>query len=219
MLFRSDNIIAGSVAGISRVTIGYPLDTIKTYLQSKGIQGLDRSVSGLYRGVSYPLWGSMVINSSLFGIEEYVNKKIDNHWISGSIAGLATSLIISPIELYKIRSQNRLGRSMNPFLGLRSTMLREGIAGPIYFGVFHKLRDHNIHSAVAGGVSGFSSLMATYPLDTVKTRIQSSTHPDALTALRAGNLYKGSGIWGVRAILVNAIGFYTYETCKELLNH
>jgi hypothetical protein len=211
-----DNIIAGSVAGLSRVTVGYPLDTIKTFSQMKK-RKMNISVSGLYRGMSYPLCGSMIINTSLFGIEDYMYKKTDSHFISGGIAGLSTSIITSPIELYKVRSQNILCKKVNLFLGLRSTLLREGIAGPIYFGTFHKLRENGYHSTISGSISGLACLLTTYPLDTVKTRIQASSHVNITSALKVGDLYKGVSVWGIRAILVNAIGFYSYEKCKDLL--
>ncbi len=75
------DIVFGSVAGMVGKIIEYPFDTIKVRLQSQHHQSplqyagpldcfkqsfVKEGVAGLYRGVSAPLVGAAVENSSLF---------------------------------------------------------------------------------------------------------------------------------------------------------
>lgn len=86
--------------------------------------------TALYKGVSSPLVGSMFINALLFGVETNVRRRLgipDNnnnnssgsnkgqrssqqrpyhlYALSGSIAGLAQSFMLAPVELVKIKMQ------------------------------------------------------------------------------------------------------------------
>lgn len=80
--------------------------------------------SALYKGVTSPLVGSMAINALLFGVENNIRKRlgIDEsssggseqtngsrpyhlYALSGAIAGLTQSFLLSPVELVKIKMQ------------------------------------------------------------------------------------------------------------------
>lgn len=89
-----------------------------TFFQNKQKKTYSQ-VGALYRGVTSPLIGSMFINSVLFGVEENVRKMLKNNSsnkmsqldqykccaISGAIAGFAQSILLSPIELVKVKMQ------------------------------------------------------------------------------------------------------------------
>ena len=145
--------IKGGIVGSSTVLIGYPLDTIKTYKQNK--QNLRYNLKNLYRGMSAPLGFSVIFNSSLFTLHNYFNKDINNHFISGFIAGSISAPIVNTVELYKINKQ--LKQKFNiyrPFLGCWGSIGREGIASAFYFGIYNYYKDKGHHPAVAGGVAG-----------------------------------------------------------------
>ena len=59
-----------------------------------------------------------------------------------------------------------------------------------------------------------SSWLLTYPLDTIKTRIQSNSSKSFNRFIIMGNLFKGLNICLIRAFFVNSVGFYTYEYFK-----
>lgn len=69
------------------------------------------------------------------------------------------------------------------FLGTNSSILREALGLAIYFGVYEKLstlfnKDGNVSlagSLLAGGLSGISCWGAIYPIDYVKTLIQTDS--------------------------------------------
>ena len=115
-----DKFYSGYTSGITQVIIGYPLDTIIVYIQSeKNINNI--KLKNIYKGVKYSLFTCGLISGLSFGINYNINKYINNYYISGGITGLLTSIVITPVELYKIRSQKLLSsKNINIFTGFKS---------------------------------------------------------------------------------------------------
>jgi len=211
--------IAGSVTGIVVSIIGHPLDTLKTIKQTKNSNLITpKTWYRVYNGISFPLAGSLVIHSSIFGTNQYLYQKYNNHYVSGFMTGIITSSIITPIELYKVCAQNMLPLKVNPYKGFYSTLLRESIAGSIYFGAYNQMRSNDINILVAGGLGGWFSWLSTYPIDVCKTRIQSGKTNSIIESFRMGSLWKGFGYCSLRCIFANAAGFYAYEKTMDFIN-
>lgn len=132
-LLKNQIFATHALAGVGSVTLGtaltYPLDTIKILIQvgsssSKQLTTTEifnrvRSFSGnsgLYSGFGWLAVGRTLGVGARFGIYEiltafYKDGREDNHvhaseaLIAGLIAGVAESLISSPLELIKLRSQ------------------------------------------------------------------------------------------------------------------
>jgi ornithine carrier protein len=129
-----EDITYGSVAGIVGKYIEYPFDTVKVRLQSqpdhlplryKGpIDCFAQSIRadgflGLYRGISAPLVGAAIENSSLFFWERmgravvyasgYTPRDqplpLSALWMTGAFSGAMTSFLLTPIELVKCKIQ------------------------------------------------------------------------------------------------------------------
>ena len=83
----------------------------------------------------------------------------------------------------------------------------------IYFGVYYDLKN-KISDFHAGGIAGICNWLLTYPLDIIKTR-QMTYYLNFKEAWKMGNLTKGLNVCLVRAYLVNAVGFQSYEYCKD----
>ena len=128
------DVIAGSVAGGVGKVFEYPFDTVKVRLQSHGTSvyrnawdcfqksvRADGVVRGLYRGLSAPVFGAAVENSSLFFSYRlsqdllvrtvYTDKSSRRHLpmdallIAGTMSGAFTSLSLTPIEYIKCQMQ------------------------------------------------------------------------------------------------------------------
>ncbi|KAJ4297225.1 mitochondrial ornithine carrier protein [Collariella sp. IMI 366227] len=129
-----EDILYGSVAGVVGKYIEYPFDTVKVRLQSqpdhlplryKGpLDCFRQSIRsdgflGLYRGISAPLVGAALENSSLFFWERigraalyssgYAPRdqplQLSALWLTGAFAGAMTSLVLTPVELVKCKIQ------------------------------------------------------------------------------------------------------------------
>lgn len=66
-------------------------------------------VAGVYRGVCSPMAGVAVVNAIVFGVYGNVKRRMQDpdslksQFLAGSLAGLAQSIVVSPIELVKSR--------------------------------------------------------------------------------------------------------------------
>jgi solute carrier family 25 (mitochondrial carnitine/acylcarnitine transporter), member 20/29 len=203
------DFIAGAFSGITQTIIGHPLDTIKVIQQNNIKINIFSSRTDLFQGLKYPL----ICNTILVGLQ------FDLYYRYNSVvAGLLTSFLITPFDYYKINKQNKQNITFTSMLknfpkGYTITSLRECVALSAYFGSYDFLKkEYNLHPLISGGSAGVISWIITYPLDTIKTRIQSNeTFNDSI---RKGNLWKGIKVTIFRAVLVNSFGFYIAENIK-----
>ena len=200
------DFLAGLSSGIAQTLIGHPLDTIKTNKQN------NIKVKGnLYKGLKYPL----VSNSLLVGIQ------FDLYYRYNSIiAGIVSSVIITPLDHFKISRQNKIktdfyGMIKNFKKGYPITVTREPMALSIYFGTYDYMKYKiNYHPLISGGVAGALSWLFTYPIDTIKTRVQSNI--SFKQAIMTKNYWNGINIALSRAFIVNGVGFYVAENVKKI---
>ena len=92
LLIKMNDYISGSISGLVVCLIGHPLDTLKTISQSrnKGIVTPHKWYR-VYNGIKYPLVGSSIVHSCMFGTNKYLNKKTQNHYVSGFLTGNLTN--------------------------------------------------------------------------------------------------------------------------------
>ena len=183
-----ENYIIGYAIGCVQTCVGYPLDTIKTRLQTG-------KSSNLFKGLPYAMASNMVSNTFLFG--NYADTK--SYIYMGAISGL----LITPFETAKVNAQCGI-KNYTGWSGYGHTILRETIAVPIYFGTYDFLKDR-CNPWISGGLAGVLSCIVTYPIDTLKTRRQ-------IGDKSTNNLFRGIGFSVVRAFIVNGISFWMYET-------
>ena len=200
--------VKGGIVGLSQVVIGHPFDTLKTLVQSKVRIKITPSI--LTRGITYPLAMSTVCNSIIFGSYKQSKCYIQNDFICGMSAGMISSFIINPFDLYKVRKQVGLPPSVPLTTGLPVTMARESFACGIYFTTYNLLKARQYDTFLSGGIAGTTSWIATYPIDTIKTRIQSGL---SFSKSIAQKKYWG-GIYYciIRAFIANGTGFKVYES-------
>jgi hypothetical protein len=135
------------------------------------------------------------------------------------------TFFIVPFENWKVQSQTRVcdtflknnGFMRSAFHGTGITMLRESSAMSIYFGTYDYLRNYiECGSFLSGLGAGLTNWAITYPIDTIKSRIQSYKYGSINAAINAGGLWNGITIVLVRAAIVNGSIFYTYEKFQEM---
>lgn len=140
--------------GCAGLLVGHPFDTVKVCLQTQDFRNpLYRgtfdclkkiiqkdSIGGLYRGISSPLASISVLNAIVFGVYGNVQRKMSepesllSHFYAGTAAGIAQTLICSPMELVKSRIQIQDGipnaiQHKNPYECLKHIWRHEGRRG------------------------------------------------------------------------------------------
>ena len=210
-----NEFILGTLVGSVQTIIGHPLDTLKTNFQSnKKLSLKNDAIKKLYRGVSYPLTSSIITNGFLFYWQDIIDKKYDNKFYSGFISGFLTGPLINCFEVYKVKEQLKYKGKINFLSGLSATIPREAVGASIYFGTYYKLKE-KYHPFISGSLAGLFSWFFTYPLDVIKTRLQSGEYNNWRTAIYKGNFSSGLGVCLLRSFIVNGFSFSVYDYFKE----
>lgn len=137
------SLIAGGVAGLVVDVVLFPIDTLKTRLQSE--RGFWRSggFKGIYRGLGPAAVGSAPTSSLFFCVYEgckfYLSQNQQQspfvHMFSASIAEIAACLIRVPVEIAKQRKQAlNLNPKTSGFQILLTAYRTEGIFNGLYRG-------------------------------------------------------------------------------------
>ncbi|KAI1899063.1 hypothetical protein AGOR_G00078830 [Albula goreensis] len=162
--FHLDDFIAGWIGGASSVVVGHPLDTVKTRLQAgKGYNNTlhcvltiyrKESISGFFKGLSFPLASITLYNSVVFGFFSNTQRVISQlrygdgrqpcSMLDLTVASMLTGLISvgvgAPVDLVKIRLQMQTQPILTENLNLAGAVaLRSaGLQGPtVYRGPLH----------------------------------------------------------------------------------
>lgn len=136
--------MAGAAAGFIVDVSLYPIDTVKSRLQSA--QGFRQAggFKNVYRGIQPVLLGSMPASALFFLTYEQAKGKLEqtelvksegsamqsaSHIIAASFGEFMACTIRAPYEVVKIRSQTSVSSKINPMSILRHTLSHEGIYG------------------------------------------------------------------------------------------
>ncbi|XP_041617121.1 S-adenosylmethionine mitochondrial carrier protein isoform X28 [Canis lupus dingo] len=223
------SLVAGGVAGVAVDLILFPLDTIKTRLQSP--QGFNKAggFRGIYAGVPSAAIGSFPNAAAFFITYEYVK------WFLHT----DSSSYLMPVKHMLAASAGEVG-IQGLYRGYKSTVLREIPFSLVQFPMWESLKalwswrqDHVVdcwQSAVCGAFAGGFAAAVTTPLDVAKTRIMlakagsSTASGNVLSALHG--VWRTQGLSGLfagvfpRTAAISLGGFIflgAYEQTRSLL--
>lgn len=231
----------GAISGMFGLILSHPFDTIKSNIQTNN--PISYNPKYLYRGISAPFIGIGIEKAIVFGIYEncsvHINKyfgPIATNFVSGAIAGLSASFVVTPYERYKIlyQTNNKINSSiLRPkylFKGLSATFTRETPGFAIYFTTYKYIESkfYNgkftmIGSFISGGLSGALAWCFIYPQDMIKTRMQVNNEKKSIVdvvkniKMEGGvrSFYKGFHFALMRAIPLHAGTFMMMEILKK----
>jgi hypothetical protein len=228
-MIDTNYFINGCISGSIGVIASHPIDTIKTCVQ----KGYGWKYNTLYKGMLSPLYGVGLEKAIVFGVYNNLNNNLNynkyiNTIISGGVSGFCASIIVTPIEKYKILKQlgqyEKIKLNMY-FKGINATFTREIPGFSIYFTTYEFLKSNYpntyLNCFLFGSISGLLSWIFIYPQDRIKTLMQTTD----LSFINAFNkIYKEKGITSfysgfkyaaLRAIILHGTAFFVMEN----LNH
>jgi len=144
-----NDIVAGTIAGMTATCIEFPADTLKTRLQTSNKTALqcfrevvnEKGIRGLYKGVSAPLMGAMMENAIMFASFNESKRFFSSHpeeqlgvgkiALAASFSGLAVSFWLTPMELVKVRLQaaHTTSAYTGTFDCIQQTFRTQGVRG------------------------------------------------------------------------------------------
>jgi hypothetical protein len=243
-------LVAGCVAGVAGKIVEQPFDTVKVKLQcqevSRALKPMGtfqcahdiirfEGLRGFYKGLSAPMIGSVMENVTLFASYHQIQKiisggddkplSIGQLALSGGLAGMLVSAVLTPVELIKTKIQIHSQTYKGPldcilktikttgisglYKGHSATFARECFGGAAWFGVYEwacrKMSPDGISKdqltlpslMFAGALSGIAYNTILFPADVVKSQIQADHSGDRKYLRRLKNLYHAEGIKGL----------------------
>ena len=132
--------MAGGLAGLAVDLLLFPLDTLKTRLQSE--QGFMKSggFNGIYKGLGSVLTGSIPAAAVFFIVYESFKSFYDTYppgstaqaavqALASTVGAVAACIVRVPVEVVKQRSQVSLESDLSSLSVFRATLAREGVKG------------------------------------------------------------------------------------------
>ncbi|XP_014484906.1 PREDICTED: S-adenosylmethionine mitochondrial carrier protein-like isoform X1 [Dinoponera quadriceps] len=232
ILSKSDvlltSFVSGALAGILCDVTLFPLDTLKTRLQSQHGFFQSGGFKQLYKGVGPVILGSAPSAAIFFityeGIKQYSQPHIPDqyhsiiHMIAASSSEVTACLVRVPVEVVKQRKQALLADTHRLALrtlyrGYGSTVLRDMPFGLIqmplweYFKLCWTRQIHRECSPLEGATCGAASVAIsaaiTTPLDVAKTRIMlsstSAEKEEVKISMMLKEVYRDNGAKGLFA--------------------
>lgn len=217
MIFSyNDGVVAGCLSGFATTLFGFPLDTIKTFQQDKGT--FPKTLRQCYSGIRFPLLQNTVFNALFFYKYETLRKEYkDNLLLCNFYMALYNSIVVCPMDKFKIMNQQQIPYPItvkNFLLSYKDfgiVCARKVPGTLLYFSSYQYCMKKEYSPFIAGGFAGVISWLGTYPIDTIKTRLQTNSNMTIKDAITRGNLWKGISFCLGRAFFVNAFHFYLYE--------
>lgn len=239
-------LISGCIGGFVGQTLCYPVDTVKTCIQT-GTQ-IPKSLTGLFRGVSSPLTSVIIEKTLLFSSYTVIKDKLklNNPMASGLLAGVLTTLTVTPFERIKIVCQSRTvnvfdslkiikkdslrasGILKSLYRGWSATLFREVPGYGIYFSVYEYVSKRNpnittFNSFLTGSACGVGAWIVIYPSDPIKSVMQSRNigFKESVSNIMDKHGLKGfyrGYLWGLcRAAILHGGVFVGYLSSKRFL--
>jgi len=197
---------------------------------------------------------------SIFNPTKLAGVNLEKIWLAGAVGGLACWVVSAPSELIKCRTQLQVDGQTSSYAATMAVLRQQGIRGLYLGGTITSMRDSFGYAwyfwsyeltkrlllsrqpdpflepnasdiLIAGGIAGVVTWASIFPLDVIKTRLQTQAHiPDesgrplldrettvlerktswsiARDIARTEGLkgfYRGLGICSLRAFIVNAV--------------
>lgn len=187
--------LKGALSGMVGVALSHPCDTIKNNIQTN--KPVQYNFRFLYKGFKLPFLFTGLEKAVVFSTQKNVNSYLTNLHnpilnptlctaISGGVAGLCASFVVTPCEGIKtiLQTSQKQNKEIINFKclhkGFFATTTREIPGFAVYFTMYELIEKKYCNGKctipqafLAGSISGASAWLLIFPQDKIKTIIQS----------------------------------------------
>ncbi|KAH9055742.1 carnitine/acyl carnitine carrier [Lactarius vividus] len=186
------DFLAGTVAGVSGLVVGFPFDTVKYRFQNPAPNVQYRStfhalttitreerLRGLFKGISSPLASAPVLNGLLFATYRFLLKvqvrpdatddqrqvqepTLGQIFLAGAGCGLASTLLTTPIELIKTQQQKQQQQQRLSADGLARVASARTVAAHIFRAGGVRALYRGLSATILRDVGGFGMYFYGY---------------------------------------------------------
>ena len=187
------NLIAPIIATTIAELATLPICTLKTNYQNSGSKSIistlksvyaSGGISAFYRASAPAITAQIFTTTSKYYLYNKLNELNEihsygsNRVIHGILAGILTSLITHPIDMFKIHSQMNLSmlsevktHGLKTFYrGYSKTFSKTILSGSMFFPLYDYSKAYLNNPLLASAFSGFVSATLMHPIDYLKTR-------------------------------------------------
>ena len=210
--------LCGIIIGLTQTIIGHPFDTMKVWYQNKVQYNQPKlNYKNLYKGLKIPL----LQNPLIIGTTLYTNNRLYNYsnniYISSFCSGLASSILYTPFDYYKINIQQQQDVFLkNSYKKIHIVTIHEVPANMIFFISYFKFKEMQINNHISGGISGLICTLFVYPINTIKTRMQTNINISLKECISKGKLYSGIQFSICRSIVCGIFGLPLFDKIKNI---
>jgi hypothetical protein len=223
--------IPGFLQGITRVSISYPFDYFRIFMQTNTKINYSDEIKkrNFYKGVSFPMVSVPIDRAITFNFYEKLKRENYSTLECSFYPSLISSLYMTPINLINtnyIHSQERSLKlviqdnfNKNIFRGLTVELLRNNLSSMVYLYTYKKLSDNFNNPFINGSISSFVLWTLFYPLDTIKVRkfVSNTSYLNIIKDNSLRSLYNGIGLVYLRTIPSAGLGMLVYENTKTYI--
>jgi hypothetical protein len=218
------DLLPGFLSGLTRVIISYPFDYIKLHIQtSTKIEFKNVKISTLYRGAIIPFLTTPIDRGITFYLYNLLKDKGYNKFSSSLLVNLASCIYNTPIQVYNINYIVKDEIIKNNFYkGFHIEYLKNILGGTIFLYTYEKskelsiIKDSYYIGLYSGIISSIINWSIIYPIDTIKTLIQTDfkNHISISNKIKKEgfkSLYKGISLMYLKSIPSASLGMLIYE--------
>lgn len=243
-------ILSGSASGIAQTIVGHPLDTLKVLSVTQKRNSFDilksLNFKNMYNGILSPLSSAVLLNTSIFYSYEFALKRLPDNslnsvFLAGAFSGIPLAFLETPTELLKCQLQANPNQSYRQILsrygvkslyrGYWSTLSRNIPQMGLYFWSYEMMKrqypnNEMFGSFLGGGLAGLLGWGTIYPIDSIKTRMQTdslnvnkvkySSYYECMRNMSFKSYYRGFYPCIIRAVPVNACVFLAYSYFQNM---
>ncbi len=238
-------LLPGLFQGLTRVTISYPADVLKVQMQKQIYPDTISAIKNIAKTDPFKFYRGSSICYTIIGFDrslqfyfaEKFNKKY-NPFLSGMLTSVFNSIYMLPMQYLTTNISLMNNNDMKTFIkNVKIKDLYKGyfvetpknmLSSTIYLGSYLKMRSLTANSdyyPFIGGISGILTWLTVYPIDTVRTDLQTTQNIKVKDIIfnRFNNFGFKSFYKGITPVLIRTfpssfMGMYVYEKTRKILN-